>query len=88
MTLKKCKECGATIPDKAKACPKCGCQVETPKRFGKLWIALGVLVTKTKAIRLSESEDRLIEEFLRKNPFFDFSSLARTAILKFMGMTS
>lgn len=43
MTLKKCKECGATIPDKAKACPKCGCQVDTPKRFGKLWIALGVL---------------------------------------------
>lgn len=41
-------------------------------------------MTKTKAIRLSESEDRLIEEFLRKNPFFDFSSLARTAILKFI----
>ena len=43
MALKKCKECGATIPDKAKACPKCGCQVDTPRRSGKLWIALGVL---------------------------------------------
>lgn len=43
MALIKCKECGATIPDKTKACPKCGCQVDTPKRFGKLWIALGVL---------------------------------------------
>lgn len=41
-------------------------------------------MTKTRAIRLSENEDKLIEEFLKKNPFFDFSSLARTAILSFL----
>ena len=43
MALIKCKECGATIPDKTKACSKCGCQGEPPRRFGKLWIALGML---------------------------------------------
>jgi hypothetical protein len=41
-------------------------------------------MTKTKAIRLSETEERLIDEFLKKNPFFDFSSLARTSILRFI----
>lgn len=59
MALIKCKECGATISDKANVCPKCGCptehdnlreesehedQEDAPKRFGKLWIAIGVLV--------------------------------------------
>lgn len=59
MALIKCKECGATISDKANVCPKCGCPIEhdnfreesehedqedAPKRFGKLWIAIGVLV--------------------------------------------
>lgn len=39
---------------------------------------------KTRAIRFSDKEDRLIEEFLTKNPLFDFSGLARTAILAFM----
>lgn len=39
---------------------------------------------KTRAIRFADKEDRLIEEFLAKNPFFDFSTLARTAILAFM----
>lgn len=38
----------------------------------------------TKAIRLSASEMDSISEFLRQNPFFDFSSLARTAILNFI----
>ncbi len=41
-------------------------------------------MTKTRAIRLSENEDKLIEEFLKRNPFFDFSSLARAAILNFI----
>ena len=41
-------------------------------------------LTKTRAIRLSDQEDRLIEEFLKKNAFFDFSSLARTAIRAFV----
>jgi hypothetical protein len=38
----------------------------------------------TKAIRLNPSDDALITEFLNANPFFDFSSLARTAILSFI----
>ena len=41
-------------------------------------------MTKTRAIRLSENDDKLIEEFLKKNPFFDFSSLARAAIISFV----
>ena len=41
-------------------------------------------MSKTRAIRFSDKEDRLIEEFLAKNTFFDFSTLARTAILAFM----
>ena len=40
--------------------------------------------SKTRAIRLSENEEKMIQEFLRKNPFFDFSSLARTAIVQFI----
>ncbi len=40
---------------------------------------------KTRAIRFSDREEKLIEEFLLKNPIFDFSSLARAAILEFMG---
>ncbi len=38
----------------------------------------------TKAIRLSEDEHRKITRFLTKNPFFDFSTLARTAIKSFI----
>ena len=38
----------------------------------------------TKAIRLNPKDDALIAEFLSANPFFDFSSLARTAILSFI----
>ncbi|MBT4791854.1 MAG: hypothetical protein HON90_09810 [Halobacteriovoraceae bacterium] len=41
-------------------------------------------MSKTKGIRLSDSEERLVNEFLKKNPFFDFSSMARTAISKFI----
>ncbi len=40
--------------------------------------------TKTKAIRISKNEEALIQRFLEDNPFFDFSSLARTAILNFI----
>jgi len=39
---------------------------------------------KTRAIRFSNEEDKLITEFLNRNSFFDFSSLARTAIIKFI----
>jgi hypothetical protein len=38
----------------------------------------------TKAIRLTPLEEAQINEFLASNPFFDFSSLARTAILSFV----
>lgn len=41
-------------------------------------------MTKTRAIRFSENEEKLIQEFLKQNPFFDFSSLARTAIVTFI----
>lgn len=41
-------------------------------------------LSKTRAIRLSTDEDRKIEEFLKSNPFFDFSSLARIAIISFV----
>lgn len=38
----------------------------------------------TKAVRFSSEEEELIGEFLKINPMFDFSSLARMAILKFI----
>jgi hypothetical protein len=41
-------------------------------------------LSKTRAIRFSDTEEKLIEEFLQINPFFDFSSLARAAISQFM----
>jgi len=41
-------------------------------------------MSKTKAIRLSKEEEKLINEFLTKNPFFDFSSLTRMALLQFI----
>lgn len=37
-----------------------------------------------KAIRLSEEDERLVQEFLERNPIFDFSSLTRTALLTFI----
>jgi len=41
-------------------------------------------MSKTRAIRFSDEEERQIEEFLRNNSFLDFSSLARLAILNFI----
>jgi hypothetical protein len=41
-------------------------------------------MSKTRAIRFSDKEERQIEEFLDANPVFDFSSLARTAIMAFI----
>ena len=41
-------------------------------------------MAKTRAIRLSDKDEKLIQEFLEANPFFDFSSLARTAIVSFI----
>lgn len=38
----------------------------------------------TKAIRFSEKEDKAIKQFIENNPYFDFSTIARMAILKFI----
>ena len=38
----------------------------------------------SRTVRFKPEESELIEEFLTKNPIFDFSSLTRTAILKFI----
>ena len=37
-----------------------------------------------KAVRFSDKEDKAIKEFLKNNPYFDFSTVARMAILKFI----
>lgn len=39
---------------------------------------------KTRTVRFNQEELRRIEEFLSKNPFLDFSSLARLAISSFI----
>lgn len=41
-------------------------------------------MSKTRTLRLSETEDRLVEEFLKRNKFFDFSSLTRIALMSFI----
>lgn len=38
----------------------------------------------TKAVRFNEKEDKAIKEFLERNSFLDFSTLARMAILSFI----
>lgn len=38
----------------------------------------------TKAVRFSENEEKAIAEFLEKNPFLDFSTLARLSIMSFI----
>ena len=41
MALKPCKECGAEVSTKAKACPKCGAKVPHTKWW--LWVPLGLM---------------------------------------------
>ena len=41
-------------------------------------------MSKTRAIRFSDEEERLIKAFLKANPYFDFSTLARTSIHQFI----
>lgn len=41
-------------------------------------------MAKVRGVRFTEQEETLIEEFLRKNPFFDFSTLSKVAILEFI----
>ena len=38
----------------------------------------------TKAVRFSDDEDKAIKNFLKQNPFLDFSTIARMAILNFI----
>ncbi len=38
----------------------------------------------TKAVRFSDKEEQAISEFLEKNPFLDFSTLARLSIMNFI----
>jgi len=38
----------------------------------------------SKAVRFSDKENEAITDFLEKNPYFDFSTIARMAILKFI----
>ena len=38
----------------------------------------------TKAVRFNEKEEEAIKDFLIKNPYFDFSTLARIAIVNFI----
>lgn len=38
----------------------------------------------TKAVRFNDKEEKAIKDFLTKNPFFDFSTLARMAIINFI----
>ena len=43
-----------------------------------------VKMSKVRGIRFTEEEESLIEEFLRKNPRIDFSTMAKIAILEFI----
>jgi len=41
-------------------------------------------MSKVRAVRLSPFEEKQVQEFLESNPFFDFSSLARVAVIEFI----
>lgn len=38
----------------------------------------------TRAIRFTEEENNAIKEFLKLNPYFDFTTVAKMAILNFI----
>lgn len=40
--------------------------------------------SQSRTIRFKSAEIKMIEEFLSKNSFFDFSSLTRLAVLEFI----
>ncbi len=54
------------------------------RHWNKHGFHIGVNVAKVRGVRFTEQEEAMIEEFLRKNPFFDFSTLAKVAILEFV----
>lgn len=39
---------------------------------------------KVRGVRFTDTEEAMIEEFLKKNPLLDFSTLAKIAILGFL----
>ena len=41
-------------------------------------------MAKTRGIRFKDNEEKMVQDFLKQNPFFDFSSMARLAITKFI----
>jgi hypothetical protein len=41
-------------------------------------------MAKVRGVRFTALEEKLIEEFLSKNSFFDFSTLSKVAILEFI----
>ena len=41
-------------------------------------------MSKVRGVRFNENEESLVEEFLKGNPFLDFTTLAKIAILKFI----
>jgi hypothetical protein len=44
----------------------------------------GFMENLSRTIRFKKDELDLIEKFLAKNPFFDFSSLTRIAVVEFV----
>ena len=41
-------------------------------------------MSKVRGIRFNEKEEAMVEEFLKKNPLLDFTTLAKIAILEFI----
>jgi hypothetical protein len=41
-------------------------------------------LSKVRGIRFNEKEDKLVDRFLKANPFLDFTTLAKIAILEFI----
>ena len=42
------------------------------------------MARKTRAVRLPDEDEKLIAEFLKRNPVLDFSTLTRIAIRQFI----
>lgn len=41
-------------------------------------------MSKVRGVRFSEKEEALVEEFLKRNPLLDFTTMAKVAILEFI----
>ena len=61
MALIKCKECGNSVSEKAKACPSCGAPVKKPKKHGAFSTSVIILIFAAVAyILLQPSEPDLV----------------------------